>query len=148
MKICLKCLQLYDDNKMTTTKCPKIHCIGNIVEIDELMIPAVIKFRKTGYETTFCCQGHIEDVYNWCDTYIAFSDKSFEKLILNNSEPPRGWTYVLKGSLRPVAVLTRNEYLDVSRDFSNDNILENFHDKYNYITNLMNNLYDWLEKLR
>lgn len=146
MKMCLKCLQLYDPD-VDGKRCPKMHCNGKVVKIDELMIPVIIKLRQMKYETKFCCQGHIYDVDNDLDTYIFFTSESFKRLIKNNINPPDGWIY--KGDcIRPLAVLNNTELLDYSRDFSNEYILIKYKDKYNYVTELMSNLYKWLDNIK
>lgn len=143
MKLCLRCLQQYDSD-VDRKKCPKIHCNGDVVEIDELMIPVIIKLRQMKYETKFCCQGHICDVDNHIDTYISFGIESYKRLITNNETPPKGWLYK-SNCLRPLAVLDQKEFLDYNRDFSNEYILIRYKDKYKYITELLTNLYEWLE---
>lgn len=147
MRLCMKCLQIYDSHKIGDGKCPKNHCIGNVVEIDELMIPVIIKLKIMGYETKFCCQGHIDDVDNLMDTYILFTEESFARLFKNNKYPPNGWVYSNGNSLRPLEVERNGRYLDANRDHSNELLLQKFKIKFDYITKLMNDLYLWLENL-
>lgn len=83
--ICLKCNQVYKEsmNQIKPIKygedkewlfCPKIDCHGQVVKIDELILPTIIELNKKGYITEFCCSGHsYEEKYT--NTYISFASE-------------------------------------------------------------------------
>lgn len=41
---------------------------GNKVEIDDNLVYVIVNLNKKGYDTQFCCEGHIPI----CETYILF----------------------------------------------------------------------------
>lgn len=58
--LCLDCYEVYRLTKMVESKqCPKATCAGNLIHVDELLIPAIITLNKKGYITTGCCSTHI-----------------------------------------------------------------------------------------
>lgn len=65
MYLCLDCLEVYST---PFEHCPKASCYGRVVEIDELILPAIIEFNKKGYATVFCCSGHMHSPY----PYVVF----------------------------------------------------------------------------
>ena len=76
--LCLKCHEIYDFNKryyslnnIDYTICPKTNCLGKVVEIDELMLPIIIKLNKLNFKTTYCCSGHYYDTIP--DTYVSIN---------------------------------------------------------------------------
>ena len=82
---CLKCNQIYrnsineikpipytmNEEAKSWRMCPKNDCCGDIIEVDELMLPIIIELNKKGYETDNCCQGHYYDDIPHC--YIRFA---------------------------------------------------------------------------
>ena len=62
--LCLSCFEIYEKDSLRIDEfseyifCPKTNCIGEIVEVDELMIPVIIELNKKGYFTQYCCSGH------------------------------------------------------------------------------------------
>ena len=62
--MCLDCYEIYDKDKIEGDKlsyynfCPKTSCNGQLIEIDELMIPTIKVLNEKGYCTKFCCSGH------------------------------------------------------------------------------------------
>ena len=85
MHVCMSCYEVYDDFYARQFEfCPKAECFGGeVVPIDELMIPAIIELNKKGYYTEFCCSGHVYDVS--AGGYIKFA----EGIDLGNH--PIGW---------------------------------------------------------
>ena len=94
---CLKCHQVYDDSiqQITPIKyknengiydewrmCPKENCYGKIIEVDELILPTIMELNKKGYETDYCCSGHICEKDT--NTYIKFKKDNAPKSIINN----------------------------------------------------------------
>ena len=68
--VCMGCYEIYWAN---LGYCPKVTCHGSeVVEIDDLMVPIIIKLNQKGYCTDFCCSGHAYSDYS--SPYIAFSD--------------------------------------------------------------------------
>jgi len=85
MHVCMSCYEVYDDFYSKHFEfCPKADCVGGeVVEVDELMIPAIIELNKKGYYTEFCCSGHIYDVS--AGGYIKFAEG------IEIETPPNGW---------------------------------------------------------
>ena len=73
MYLCLNCLEVYNT---PFEHCPKASCDGRIVEIDELILPAIIEFNRKGYITEFCCSGHIHNPY----PYVKFDTEIFKEM--------------------------------------------------------------------
>jgi hypothetical protein len=71
MKVCLSCYNiLVDDYKEDF--CPLRECQGPAVNLDENIVPAIIKLNKKNYKTIFSCSGHPTREY--LDCYIAFDE--------------------------------------------------------------------------
>ena len=84
---CTECYQVYNriiedvipfnmGGRLKGRSCPKIGCQGVVVEIDELISPAIAAFNKAGYITEHSCSGHIYDenpmpyiTFNGCYTF-------------------------------------------------------------------------------
>jgi hypothetical protein len=77
-KVCLDCFEIYKEESLQSDKvnnfqyCPKHSCIGEVVEIDELMLPVIIELNKKNYYTKYCCAGHYYD--RSPNSYIFFED--------------------------------------------------------------------------
>ena len=62
--MCLDCYEIYNKEDIRTNEfcdyvgCPKTNCVGQLIEIDELMIPTIKILNQKGYYTKFCCSGH------------------------------------------------------------------------------------------
>ena len=63
--MCMGCYEIYNEDLGV---CPKANCAGTVVEIDELMLPAIRLLNQKGYLTAFCCSGHVYD--NGCDAHV------------------------------------------------------------------------------
>jgi hypothetical protein len=84
MLVCLNCWEVLDYKVMNRefTKplwCPKKNCGGGeVVDIDECLIPAIKDLNEKGYFTDYCCSGHywefMPDSEFHGGTYIRFSD--------------------------------------------------------------------------
>jgi len=60
------------DKGYTIACCNK--CEGSVVDMDELILPTILELNKKGWNTSFCCSGHLEEDY--VSAYIMFtSDK-------------------------------------------------------------------------
>lgn len=71
--VCLKCGEIYIERMGC---CPKASCCGEVMAVDELMIPTIIKLNDKGYMTDYCCSGHYYDKGG--SPYIAFSRLIFD----------------------------------------------------------------------
>ena len=75
-------------------RCPKPGCVGDLVHIDELMLPIIRTLNKKGYLTKFCCSGHVNEEYSY--PYISFetvTQKDKEEIIkiFLNYPLPKPW---------------------------------------------------------
>lgn len=73
--MCPDCYSVYYSSLLThsengtKTWCPNASCgSSKVFDIDELMIPSIIKLNKKGYITTDCCSGHMY----LPEMYVAF----------------------------------------------------------------------------
>lgn len=92
MYLCLNCLEVYNT---PFEHCPKANCDGRIVEIDELILPAIIEFNRKGYITEFCCSGHIHNPY----PYVKFDTEIFKEMSEEQYEifvrlMPESWEFL------------------------------------------------------
>ena len=89
---CPKCHSVFEtgwlDPKLEwtyTCECPAPDCDGMVFEIDEDMILPIEILNRKGYETRWCCSGHVFDMEG-DDGYISFSnDKNVPETL------PDGW---------------------------------------------------------
>ena len=80
MLYCTNCQETFDKTyiKPVTIEgqenyvCPHKWCNGDLVEIDELILPAIKMFNAKGYTTEYCCSGHMEEEYS--TPYIKFAN--------------------------------------------------------------------------
>lgn len=81
-KMCDECLEVYGSEDLSNkpyvsrdgdifSLCPKRGCHGEIVEIDDIILPAIRSLNGLGYYTIESCAGHIEDKFT-TKTYIKF----------------------------------------------------------------------------
>ena len=71
--MCEKCYEV-DTRKYKFGRTCK-HCGGLLVQIDEMILPAISLLNKKGYHTKFCCSGHTYDSfppYLYFEPYICF----------------------------------------------------------------------------
>lgn len=145
--MCLKCFEIYNlPSDYKHSNCPKNHCSGKIAEIDELMIPIVIKFREKGYTTAFCCQGHIFEANVLIDPYICFTRDSIQKIKEKNPTPPEGWVYYENGIY--AEELDIEEYRNDQPRCDTNILMQNYKNKFEFIYKHMNSFYDWIENLK
>lgn len=89
-KLCVDCFEVYDESypiiKGEYNHCPKADCIGNVIEVDELLLPTIIELNKKRYYTKYCCSGHYYSK-GGDNCYIMFEDG----VILPNI--PNGFKY-------------------------------------------------------
>lgn len=82
--ICLNCYEIYEDNvsSLANTKgniqCPKRTCCGDVVQVDELLLPTIILLNKKGYRTSYCCSGH----------FITCMEENSYIMFEHNCQPP------------------------------------------------------------
>lgn len=130
VKVCLHCFEIYKeslkfDEWADFQPCPKTSCIGEVVEIDDLLLPVIIELNKKGYTTKYCCAGHYYD--HPINSYIMF-DEDIEL----PSIPPN-YKY-------------ENDHNTIRRNFSDIVNIEN----YKYFTEINNNatqLLKWAKSL-
>ena len=128
MYLCLNCFEVYSNeyryDRRDYNFCPKLGCDGEVVEIDELMIPVIKTLNEKGYCTEYCCSGHYGDGYT--NTYIKFSE-----WVELPEELPDGFVYEERGNV------IRKNYLD--------NLHPN--EKYIEILNTAKDLIEWADNL-
>lgn len=83
--LCLDCFNTYKSDLMqkadklkyteedTWVMCPNTKCNGNVIEVDELILPTIKLLNQKGYHTKFCCSGHTYDKIVNC--YIMFDNE-------------------------------------------------------------------------
>ena len=69
-KDCDGVFKLSEEYLKNNGECPKVGCWGELVEIDELMLPIIRILNRKGYETQYCCSGHVNDSSGMA--YICF----------------------------------------------------------------------------
>lgn len=90
-KFCLKCNEIYKMESLSTDKannfqhCPRFSCTGEVIEVDELILPVIIELNKKGYFTKHCCAGHYYDKAP--NSYISFEEG------VKLPELPNGYVY-------------------------------------------------------
>ena len=128
MYLCLNCFEVYSNeyryDRRDYNFCPKLGCDGEVVEIDELMIPVIKTLNEKGYCTEYCCSGHYGDGYT--NTYIKFSE-----WVELPKELPDGFVYEERGNV------IRKNYVD--------NLHPN--QKYIEILNTTKDLIEWADNL-
>ena len=81
MEPTMRILKLDEDNNL------KYENMG-FVKLDELMVPIIFLLNQKGYETSYCCSGHIDNPYGG---YIAFKKPIFDdkdlKIDIKNNYP-------------------------------------------------------------
>lgn len=66
--MCMACGEIYRNE---LPYCPKRSCTcGEVVEIDELMVPIIRLLNEKGFATRYCCSGHSYE--QGSSPYIAF----------------------------------------------------------------------------
>lgn len=87
--LCLGCFEEYKQESIKlnesskydyNTICPKANCYGDVVEIDDLLLPVIKLLNQKGYITTFCCSGHSYEA-GYCNTYISFDNEYLPNII-------------------------------------------------------------------
>jgi hypothetical protein len=88
--ICNKCYEIYNNPKFA--QCPKATCAGEVIHIDELMIPSIIALNKKGYPTSTCCSSHEFGVTHTIDMYGAtYTWINFKPNVLTLPSIPDGF---------------------------------------------------------
>ena len=130
MLVCLKCFEVYVQNTLIKKEsvvtdsyclCPKVNCLGEVVELDELITPTIIELNKKGYYTKFCCSGHWYQ--NKPNTYIYFLDNCLPDIV------PEGFIVQEKS-------IIRSRFED-----------SNYDSKFDFVIDMNKRLYEWAKKL-
>ena len=74
MYICLNCKTNYNVENLKkgddgTLWCPHQYCGSEVIEIDDLMVPTILRLNEIAYTTQFCCSGHYGSLAT--DPYIC-----------------------------------------------------------------------------
>jgi hypothetical protein len=134
--VCLECGEIYTERM---ERCPKASCYGEVAEVDELMIPTIIKLNDKGYITDYCCSGHF---YDKCSTpYIMFSECMFDtfsekELVELFKDLPEPW-YIDEHDCAPWNFCIRARMLDGMDDIK----------AFEYITDLNVELLEFVDTL-
>lgn len=139
--LCLACGEIYNSKVFAPIdmgnhffRCPRASCMGEIVQVDELMLPIVKKLIDLGYNTDYCCSGHSYDDY--IHSYIKFEHLSNKTIKILFKNLPKSWEAEPCGNT--YAIYPSNRY------FGNE---KNMIEKQKKIFNLLSDLMDWVEKL-
>ena len=140
--VCLDCYEIFVAEAVpknhTAWGCPRMNCIGEVVLVDENMIPIIITLNKRGYPTRYCCSGHFWNL-RW-NTYIQFKGiKEFPFL-------PKGFKFeesnYTDDELEPHELPISSVYK------SNENALEmSFLEKQKFLFDNLRKLLLWAEQL-
>lgn len=81
--VCLGCGELFQEGTINIGKenldefgnimCPRYNCRSSVIELDEWIAETIIILNNKGYQTAYCCSGHLYDEV--CETYIKFEDE-------------------------------------------------------------------------
>ena len=63
--------------------CPKKSCDGDVVEIDDDLVPVIVELNEKGYITEYCCSGHAGSEFVDPSTYIMFVPQVKKELFIN-----------------------------------------------------------------
>lgn len=74
VSFCSDCHEVFDLNFAKGGFCPKASCNGQLIEVDELIMPTIIMLNEKGYATAFCCSGHFYQADRASNCYIKFSE--------------------------------------------------------------------------
>lgn len=71
MYVCRDCKTVYRNLKFNgKCGCPNANCVGGpIIEIDDALVPVILKFWEKDVETLYCCSGHPAN-FDVCDGYM------------------------------------------------------------------------------
>ena len=85
----------YPNNVYKVRNCLIYGCDGDVVEIDEDMVPIVNMLQSKGYSTKFCCSGHPDGLYGgYWGTYVVI-DMDYESFAeLNPYIFDYEWDYI------------------------------------------------------
>lgn len=92
MLACTICWELYESKTgiiVDGCSCPKRECLGQVADIDELILPAIILLNEKGYFTEYCCSGHFHSGTS-TSAYILF-DQSVKQVDV--PALPKGFTF-------------------------------------------------------
>lgn len=96
--MCPTCFNVYDSSYLKRYDedylCPNLFCDNEeLFDIDELMITPIQVLNKKGYQTRFCCSGHIFS--NPLHSYIMFNK------VYDFKDAPKDWKKYNTASLIP-----------------------------------------------
>ena len=99
-------------------------------DCDDKIAESIMKLNRKGYETDFCCEGHL-DIDK--DPYISFT-RIPSIVLYNNMETPTNWYYDNK----PNNLVIKRRFTDEEREIFYDDEL---------IDLAMKELKNWVDKL-
>jgi len=166
--LCLKCMKIYDNESLAPSKspyykvCPDLYCDNReMFEIDENMIPIIIKLNDKGFKTKFCCSGH---VFEPLDIYVKFDDNLINNInmyIRLNLMPKLPEFFMIEGdSIRlKKRGLVNNEFKYFTVGKYNEYMIKSFDEiidisdtqvyinKINYMNDCIQSLYNWIDEI-
>jgi len=71
----------YEDRFKSFKYCPRTKCNGEVIEVDDMFLPAIRLLNQKGYNTEYCCSGHTEE--NGGNSYISFSFENDDEQEIN-----------------------------------------------------------------
>jgi len=80
MFLCTICWEAYNRD---LDYCPKKSCDGEVVEIDDDLVPIIVQLNEKGYITEYCCSGHAGSEFVDPSTYIMFVPQIKKELFTN-----------------------------------------------------------------
>ena len=155
-KLCLNCFGIYDTN-YSIDFCPKALCDAtDLIEVDDLMLPVIIKLNLHNYNTLFCCSGHIAEQQSFLGTYIKFTEEAYSRLTKNNKLPPKYWHYDDETQcMRPYNTLIPFQQINLNINKPNINFvnltedfMQNYRNKFESLVRILDSLYNWIDKLK
>lgn len=86
MHACLSCFSVFkpeirsqvpqeiveNKERLFGIECPTMDCLGEVIDLDELILPAIFVLNYKGYTTKSCCSGHVHS--RIAETYVMFED--------------------------------------------------------------------------
>ena len=63
-RVCLRCensFKNYGSLRIGFNHCPISDCIGEVVDIDDMIYQTIVVLNKNGYKTKYSCSGHVNE---------------------------------------------------------------------------------------
>ena len=77
-RLCLDCYRIFSDEMRVPAsyyrppQCPLLECSGELIGVDENMLPVVITLNKKGYQTHGSCSTHLWSDEGYVQAYVKF----------------------------------------------------------------------------